>query len=48
MKKVTLTFIVTDKVAEDAIREASHGEMGNAASILNGDCAESDYDIEEY
>ena len=46
MKKVTLTFIVDDKVADDVQNELSWGEMGNAASILNANCEESDYTVE--
>lgn len=48
MKKVTLTFIVSDKVADDIQNELSWGEMANAAAYLNFNCQESDYDIEDY
>jgi len=47
MKKVTLTFIVSDEVANDIQNDFAWGEMGNAASYLNRNCVESDYDIED-
>lgn len=47
MKKVTLTFVVENKVAESISNELTWGEMGNAASILNEKCVESDYNIED-
>ena len=48
MKKVTLTFVVSDGVADDVLNEMTWGNMGNAAHILNENCEESDYDIEDY
>lgn len=45
MKKVTLSFVVSDEIAEDVQNELGWGEMGNAATILNSNCEESDYDI---
>ena len=45
MKKVTMYFIVSDEVAESVMNELAWGEMGNAASILNANCEESDYNI---
>ena len=48
MKKVTLTFIVEDKIADDVQNELGWGEMGNAAAYLNSECNESDYDIKDY
>lgn len=47
MKKVTLTFIVSDEQAIEASNEMSWGEMGNAAAILNAACEESDYSVED-
>lgn len=47
MKKVTMTFVVTNKVAESISNELAWGEMANAARILNENCVESDYDIED-
>lgn len=46
-KKVTLTFIVSNDVADNAVNELGWGEMGNAADILNAACEESDYNIED-
>ena len=46
MKKVTLTFVVSDEVASNVMNELTWGEMGNAATILNENCEESDYNIE--
>lgn len=48
MKKVTMTFIVSDDVADDALNEMTWGNMSNAAHILNKNCEESDYGIEDY
>lgn len=48
MKKVTITFIVSDGVADDVLNEMTWGNMGNAAHILDENCALSDYDIEDY
>lgn len=48
MKKVTMTFIVSDGVADDVLNEMTWGNMSNAAHILNENCEESDYDIEDY
>lgn len=48
MKKVTLTFIVSDKVAEDVSNELHWGNNGNAAEIMNANCQESDYNIEDF
>lgn len=48
MKKVTLTFIVEDSIADDVQNELGWGEMGNAAEYLNRECYESDYDIKDY
>ena len=47
MKKVTMTFVVSEETANDALQEMGWGEMGNAANILNAACDESDYDIED-
>lgn len=47
MKKVTLTFVVSDKVADDIQNDLEWGEMGNVANTLNENCEQSDYDIEE-
>ena len=47
MKKVTLTFVVDDSIANDVMNELGWGEMGNAANYLNSHCEESDYDVEE-
>ena len=48
MKKVTMTFIVSDEVADEVQNELSWGEMGNAAAYLNFNCQESGYNIENY
>lgn len=47
MKKVTMTFVVNNKVAKDVENELAWGEMGNAATILNRECVESDYNVED-
>jgi hypothetical protein len=47
MKKVTLTFVVSDEVVDDILNDLEWGEMGNAANTLNENCEQSDYDIEE-
>ena len=39
MKKVTMTFVVSDSIADDVQNEMTWGEMGNAARILNANCA---------
>ena len=48
MKKVTFTFVVSDKVAKDIENEFIWGKWANAFSVLEENCEESDYDIEEY
>ena len=48
MKKVTMTFVVSDSIADDVQNEMTWGEMGNAARILNANCEESDWNIEDY
>lgn len=48
MKKVSMWFVVSDEVADSIKNELSWGEMGNAAAILNSECEESDYNIEDY
>lgn len=45
MKKVILSFVVADDIAENVQKVLSYGEMGNAATTLNLNCEESDYDI---
>ena len=47
MKKVTLSFVVSDDVANDVQNDLGWGEMGNAAAYLNAHCEESDYEVEE-
>lgn len=47
MKKVTMTFVVDNKTAKEIENELAWGEMGNAATILNKNCVESDYNIED-
>lgn len=47
MKKVTLTFIVSDEVADDILNDLEWGYLGNAANHLYGNCEQSDYNIEE-
>ena len=47
MKKVTMWFVVSDEVADDIMNDLAWGEMSNAASILNENCEESNYDIED-
>lgn len=46
MKKVSMWFVVSDDVADSIMNELGWGEMGNAATILNKNCEESDYNIE--
>ena len=45
MKKVILSFVVADDIAENVQKVLSYGEMDNAAKTLNVNCEESDYDI---
>ena len=45
IKKVILSFVVADDIAENVQKVLSYGEMGNAATTLNLNCEESDYDI---
>ena len=47
MKKVTMTFIVDNQTADKALNLMAYGEMGDAAYLLNQNCQESDYDIED-
>lgn len=47
MKKISMWFVVSDEVANDVMNEMTWGEMGNAASIMNEVCEESDYEITE-
>lgn len=47
MKKVTMWFVVSNDVADSIMNELVWGDMGNAATILNENCEESNYDIEE-
>ena len=47
MKKVTLTFILSDEVANEIQNDLAWGNMSNAAHILNENCEESDYNIED-
>ena len=46
MKKVSMWFVVDDETAEKAVKEMTYGNMDWAASILNENCEESDYNIE--
>lgn len=48
MKKITLTFVVNDSIADEVKNELGWGEMGNAADFLNKHCEESDYDVADY
>ncbi len=45
MKKVILSFVVADDIAENVQKVLSYGEMGNAAITLNLNCEKGDYDI---
>ena len=47
MKKVTLTFIVSDEVANEIQNDLLLGLYDNAVNYLHGNCAESDYNIED-
>lgn len=47
MKKVSMWFVVSDEVADDVLNEMTWGNMSNAAHILNENCEESDYNIED-
>lgn len=46
-KKVTMSFIVNNTIADEALKQMRQGEMANAANILNENCEESDYYIED-
>lgn len=48
MKKVTMTFYVSDEVADKALKEMQQGEMAKAAELCNHECEESDYDVVTY
>ncbi len=48
MKKVSMWFVVSDEVADSIKNELAWGANGNAAAILNANCEESDYEIEDY
>lgn len=47
VKKVTMSFTVNNTVADKALKQMRQGEMANAADILNENCEESDYYIED-
>jgi hypothetical protein len=47
MKKVTLTFVVSDDVVYDIDNDLMWGDLGHAAETLNEKCEESDYNIED-
>lgn len=42
-----MVFIVNDGTADEALKQMRQGEMANAADILNENCEESDYYIED-
>jgi LmbE family N-acetylglucosaminyl deacetylase len=46
-KAVTMTFVVNNTIADEALEQMRQGEMANAADILNENCEESDYFIED-
>ena len=48
MKKVTLTFIVSDDVADNVRNYFVWDDKPSAAAFLDKNCEESDYEIEEY
>ena len=48
MKKVTMTFVVSDGIADYALIFMKHDELDDAAAVLSTNCEESDYNIEEY
>lgn len=47
VKKVTMTFTVNNTIADKALKQMRQGEMASAAHILNENCEESDYCIED-
>ena len=47
MKKVTLTFIVSDEVVNEALNELGWESYDNAASILQSESTEYRYDISD-
>lgn len=48
MKKVTFTFVVSDKVAKEIENEIIWGKWANAFSVLEEKSKNSKYDCEEY
>ena len=48
MKKVSLTFIVDDKVVDELQNEVEWGNMVNAAQILDENCEYSHFDVEDH
>ena len=47
MKKVTLTFIVSDEIVDEAMNELGWENYNNAASILQSESTEYRYDISD-
>lgn len=48
MKKITLTFVVDDSIADEVKNELGWGEMGNAADFLNKHCETNGYDVADH
>lgn len=48
MKKVTMTFYVSDEIADKVSNKMQCGEMGEAAELCNAECTDKDYDVVTY
>lgn len=48
MKKVTLTFWVSDNVVDMVKNDVAWGNMVNVAQILDENCEYSSFDAEDY
>lgn len=48
MKKVTMTFYVSDEIADKALEQMQRGAMGEAAELCNAECSDKKYDVVTY
>ena len=48
MKKVTMTFYVSDEVADKALKEMERGAMIRAAELCNVACEDKEYNVVTY
>lgn len=48
MKKVTMTFYVSDEIADKVLNKMQRGEMGEAAELCNAECTDKKYDVVTY